>query len=184
MNLRSHALLERPEAADQSDTHSERGRASSARPSARPKRTANGFRIKRYDVKQHYSLIASWWKARDNECLPSDVLPPTASLVMQGGKPVAACFIWLTNAKAAYLAFPFSAPELSAHAAYRAVGLAIDGAIAIAREAGCQMIWAATSSRSIDRLYDRAGLTRSSPHTNFFMLMGQDSLSSDMLTEN
>ena len=45
------------------------------------------------------------------------------------------------------------------------------------------MIWAATSSRSIDRLYDRSGLTRSSPHTNFFMLLGQG-MSHDMLTED
>jgi len=179
MDFRSSAPLERPQVADHSDKHTDDGRTHSVRPG----RTARGLRLKRYDAARHYSLVASWWKARGNECLPADVLPPTASLAMLGGKPVAACFIWLTNAKAAYLAFPVSAPELVPHTAYRAVGLAIEGALEIAREAGCQMIWAATSSRSIDRLYDRAGLTRSSPHSNFFMLMGQD-ISSDMLTED
>jgi len=179
MDFRSSAPLERPQVADHSDKHTDDGRTHSVRPG----RTARGLRLKRYDAARHYSLVASWWKARGNECLPADVLPPTASLAMLGGKPVAACFIWLTNAKAAYLAFPVSAPELAPHTAYRAVGLAIEGALEIAREAGCQMIWAATSSRSIDRLYDRAGLTRSSPHSNFFMLMGQD-ISSDMLTED
>ena len=180
MDFRSSAPLERPEVAVHGDTHTDAGRAQGAR----PKRAASGLRARRYDAARDYPLIASWWEARGNECLPADVLPPTASLVMLRGKPVAACFIWLTNAKAAYLAFPVSAPELVSHAAYRAVGLAIEGAIGIAREAGCQMIWAATSSRSIDRLYDRAGLTRSSPHTNFFMLLGREGLSSDMLTED
>jgi hypothetical protein len=180
MDFRSNAPLERPQAAEQQD-HTDT--ADSRAPCARPRRPANGLRVKRYDAARDYPLIASWWAARDNVCLPADVLPPTACLTVNGrGTPVAACFIWLTNAKAAYLAFPVSAPELAAHTAYRAVGLAIDGALEIAREAGCQMIWAATSSRSIDRLYDRAGLTRSSPHSNFFMLMGSG-MSSDMLTE-
>src|SRR5207302_866953 len=135
-----------------------------------------------YHAARHYGLITSWWKARGSDCLPAEVLPPTASLVAQGDKPAAACFAFLCNASAAYLAFPVSAPELSPHTAYRAVGMAIDGAIAIAHEAGCQMIWAATASRSVDRLYSRAGLTRSSPHTNFFMLTRPE-LSSDMLTD-
>ena len=74
-----------------------------------------------------------------------------------------------------------SAPELSPQTAYRAVGLAIEGALEIAREAGCKMVWAATASRSVDRLYDRAGLTRSSPHSTFFMVLDQN-VSSDMLT--
>jgi hypothetical protein len=179
MDFRSNAPLERPAADEQGDISIAEDGAQDA-PS---QRNAGGVRIKRYDAARHYPLIASWWEARGNVCLPADVLPPTGSVAMVRGKPVAACFIWLTNAKAAYLAFPVNAPELSPRTAYRAVGLAIEDCVRIAREAGCEMIWAATSSRSIDRLYDRCGLTRSSPHTNFFMLLDQG-MSHDMLTED
>src|SRR5258707_1169109 len=177
MDFRSDLPLERPHLADDGDMLIDAGPAPRAAPARK-----DGLRLQRYAAARHYALITSWWKARGSECLPADILPPTASLVVQGAKPVAACFIWLTNARAAYLAFPVSAPELSPHTAYRAVGMAIDGAIAIGREAGCHMIWAATASRSVDRLYSRAGLVRSSPHTNFFMLTRPE-LSSDMLTD-
>ena len=167
MDFHSDLPLERPHLADDGDTLIDAGEAPRAAPARR-----DGLRLQRYDADRHYALIASWWKAHGSDCLPADVLPPTASLVTQGGKPAAACFVYLCNASAAYMAFPVSAPDLSPHTAYRAVGLA----------AGCQMIWAATASRSVDRLFSHAGLTRSSPHTNFFMLT-QPELSSDMLTD-
>jgi hypothetical protein len=176
MDLLSNALLERPQAAEHNDT--EDGRAQNARPVG----TARGLRLKRYAAARDYPLIVSWWKARGDECLPADVLPLTGSLAVNSrGTPIAACFTYLTTAKAGYLAFAVSAPDLSPQTAYRAVGLAIDGALEIAREAGCKMVWAATASRSVDRLYDRAGLTRSSPHSTFFMVLDQG-VSSDMLT--
>ena len=177
MDFRSGLPLERPHFADDGDTLIETSPAPCAAPVRR-----DALRLQRYDAVRHYALIASWWKAHGSDCLPADVVPPTASLAVRRGKPVAACFIYLTNASCAYLAFPVSAPELSPHAAFRAVGLAIDGAIAIGREAGCQMIWAATTSRTVDRLFGRAGMTRSSPHTCFFMLTKPE-LSSDMLTD-
>lgn len=178
MDFRSAAPLERPEVADHSDTHTDNGRAQNAR----PVRMVRTLRLESYDAQRHYPLIASWWKARGSASLPAGVLPPTGSITMQGSTPVAACLVWLTNAQAAYLAFPVSAPELDARTAYRAVSLAIEGAIAIAREAGCQMIWATTASRGIDRLYGRAGLTRTSQQGNYFMLIGEGA-SPDMLTD-
>src|SRR5437868_7219131 len=118
MDLLSNALLERPQAAEQNDI--EDGRAQNAR----PVRTATrGLRLKRYDAARDYPLIVSWWKARGDECLPADVLPLTGSLAVNSrGEPIAACFTYLTTAKAGYLAFPVSAPDLSPQTAYRAVG--------------------------------------------------------------
>lgn len=179
MDYRSGSPPERPHIAEQCDTDTSNGRTLRAR----PRGTASGLQLKRYNAARHYPLIASWWEARGNVCLPVDVLPPTGCLAVSGdATPIAACFVWLTNARAAYLAFPVSAPGLESRTAHRAISRAIDGALRIARDAGCQMIWAATSSRSIDRLYDRAGLVRTSAHSNFFMLI-EPGMSSDMLTE-
>lgn len=180
MDFRSSAPLERPEVADHSDTHTEDGRAQNARP--RRERSARPLRTIPYDIAEHYPLIVSWWKARESECLPADVLPPTGSVAVLGGKPVAACFIWLMNGRASFLAFPISAPGLDARTAYRAVRLAIDGAVAIGREAGCRLIWTSTTSASVDRLYSRAGFTHASPHIDSYMLIGPD-LSPDMVTD-
>jgi len=149
----------------------------------RPPASLNGLRREAYEAAQHYQHIAAWWAVRGSACLPVNVLPPTGSVVIRGDdEAVAACLIWLTNAHAAYLAFPVSAPDLEPRLAYRAVGLAIEGALTVGRDAGCRMIWATTASRGIDRLYARAGLVRTSPQGNFFMLIGS-SLSADMLTD-
>lgn len=134
-----------------------------------------------YAVFMHYDTIAAWWKARGDTCLPEDVLPATGAVVTRDGEPIAACYLWLTNAYAAYIAFPVTAPGLSPRVALRAVEMAVDGAIACARKEGCKMIWGAAENRGVDRIFQRKGLVRTSPPLhNYFMLL-DPSISSDML---
>jgi len=139
------------------------------------------LRLEPYDTAKHYALIAAWWKARGDECLPADVLPPTGAVVTRDGEPIALCSIWLTNAKAAYLAFPITAPGLSPKVAYASMVLAIQGAVDIAKLAGCKFIWASTANNGVDRIFTKhVGFTRTTPHHNHFLLL-DPALSHDTL---
>jgi hypothetical protein len=128
------------------------------------------LRLEPYRADQHYPLLQAWWKARGDQCLPADVLPPTGAVALHGDEPAAICSIWLTNAKAAYLAFPITAPELSPRLAYEAVTLAVKGAIDLAKVKGVTFIWAAAENRGVDRIFTRLGLTRTTPLHNYFLL--------------
>ena len=77
MDFHSDLPLERlpTDEGDMLIDHAEAPRAAPAR--------RDGLRLQRYDADRHYALIASWWKAHGSDCLPADVLPPTASLVTQ-----------------------------------------------------------------------------------------------------
>lgn len=134
-----------------------------------------------YDPAAHYDLIAGWWRAHDDSvCLPADVLPPTGVVVLEGGSPIAASFLYLTNANAAHLAFTVTAPGLRPMRAVRAARQAIAGAIVLGRRCGAKMIWSTTDNAVIDRLAVREGFRRATPHHNHFLLL-DSTLSSDLL---
>lgn len=138
------------------------------------------LRLEAYDATKHYELIASWWKARGDECLPADVLPPTGAVTYHGDRPIAACSVWLTNAAAAHVAFPITAPGLSPIVSFKAVTLAVDGVIDLARAAGAKFIWASAENRGVDRIFVRAGLQRTTPLNSYFLLL-EPGMSSDIL---
>jgi hypothetical protein len=127
------------------------------------------MQLEDYDAARHYGIFAQWWRARGDECLPADVLPPTGVVVTRDGEAIAACLVWLTNAKTAHVAFPIDAPGLSPIAAYKAISMAIDGVIALAFRSGCKMIWASAENRGVDRIFKRAGLIRTTPLNSYFM---------------
>ena len=90
------------------------------------------LRLEPYYSVKHYPLLTTWWKARGDECLPADVLPPTGAVVTHDGAPIAICIVWLTNAKTAHVAFPIVAPGLRPKVSYAAVTMAIAGAVDLA----------------------------------------------------
>lgn len=145
------------------------------------------LRLEPYAAVRHYAKLSSWWKARGDTCLPADVLPPTGAVVTRDGKPVAMCLVWLTNASAAHVAFPIVAPELSPIISFKAVTLAVEECIGIARTAGCKFIWATAENRGVDRIFQRAGLTRTTPLHSYFLLpvnVSPDILVGDDFDEN
>lgn len=139
------------------------------------------LRLEPYDAAKHYDLIASWWRLNNNEePLPADVLPPTGAVACVDDKPIAACSVWLCNAKAAYIAFPIAAPGLRPRIAHEAIALAIAGCIDIARLEDVKMIWAATTNRTVAALFENAGLKRTTVHTNHYLML-DPALSPDTL---
>jgi hypothetical protein len=134
-----------------------------------------------YQRDRHYRLIAQWWRARDADPLPAEALPATGSVVLQDEVLIAAAFVYLTNARAGYVAFPVCAPELAPVRAARALAIALRSVVQIARAAGCLFLWSATENRLIDRLLTgQAGFVRSTPHYNYFQLLDPE-LAPDML---
>src|SRR4051812_19442163 len=110
------------------------------------------LRLEPYARARHYALIEQWWKASGNDCLPVDVLPPTAAIALIEDKPAAACFVYLMDGtRAAYVAWPVSAPELTPRMRYAALELAIAGAVDIARLKRCTMIWSSTTHDGMAR---------------------------------
>ena len=147
------------------------------------------LRLEPYDTEKHYPLLCAWWKARGDECLPADVLPPTGAVVethVQVGcrsftKPIAICIVWLTNAKTAHVAFPIVEPGLSPKLSYEAVTWAIRGAVDRAKIAGCKFIWASAENRGVDRILTKQlGFTRTTPLNSYF-LMTDPTISHDIL---
>lgn len=128
----------------------------------------------------HYPLVAAWWRARGNEALPADVLPPTGSVVIDWGCPIAASFCYISG-KVAFIAFTVARPDLPPRLAIRASTRAITDAIDLARTAGCTLMWSTTEHPVIDRIYRRStAFRRTTPHHNYF-LIADDALSFDML---
>lgn len=127
------------------------------------------LRLEAYKPDRHYDLIASWWKARGDDCLPADVLPPMGALACDGETPLAACFVYmLTGTKAAYMAWPIAAPELTPRMTYEAMRLSIRATIEMARMKGATMLWSSTAHDGVAAMFEREGLTRTTPHHNFF----------------
>lgn len=84
--------------------------------------------------------------------------------------PVAASFCFLCDGtKFAYVAFTVTAPGISARLKVSAALAAIQGAVEIAKRAGCKIVWTSTENLTIARLSERAGFVRTTPHINLFM---------------
>jgi hypothetical protein len=125
-----------------------------------------------YDAALHHPVLTEWWRARDDDdVFPIDVVPPTGVVIYDGAEPIAACSVWLMNARACYIAQAITKPDLPARLAHAAVTLAINGCVDIARKHGVKLIWAATSNNAQSRIFERAGLTKSLPCHNHFMTL-------------
>jgi hypothetical protein len=132
---------------------------------------APDLRLEPYYSAKHYPLLVAWWKARGDECLPADVLPPTGAVVTRDGQPIAICIVWLTNARTAHVAFPIVMPRLRPKESYHAVTLAIQGAVDLAKVKGCRFIWASAENRAVDHiLTETIGFTRTTPLNSYFLL--------------
>lgn len=141
----------------------------------------HALRLEPYDPARHYADVASWWAARGDKCLPADVLPPTGAVAYDGEEVVAACSLWLTNAKAAHLAFPIVKPDLRPIIAFRAVELVVAECIAIAQRHDVTMIWGTAEHQGVDRIFTRAGLSRVTPQLNSYFLFLKPEVSHDIL---
>lgn len=142
---------------------------------------SNALRLEPYKAKQHYDIIAAWWKARDSEALPVDVLPDTGAVVTRDGDMLAYTACFLANAKFGFVAFTIAKPDLSMRETIEACALAVNGAISMAKLKGCKVIWSTTENQFLDRLYlHHTAFKRTTPHHNYYALLDPD-LSIDML---
>ena len=83
------------------------------------------------------TFIKKWWEAWPEWVSPSDdFLPETGVVVENNNKPVAAGFIYLTNAKVALLEWIISDPEYREDNRKQALELLITGAEEIIKDLG------------------------------------------------
>lgn len=143
---------------------------------------ATALRLEPYDREQHYLLLSTWWRGRDCEPLPADVLPATGAVVTRNGQPIAMCHCqFAERSKLAVLGFVATAPGLPRPLAVEAVNLAVRGAVDFAKQFGCTAFLFISGTPSLDRvLTDGLGFQRAEPH-EFYIMLTDETLSADML---
>lgn len=123
-----------------------------------------------WDRDHDYPHIAAWWAAAGIDAMPADCFPPHGFVARIDGKPIAATFCFLTDARCAWVAFTVATPDL--RGPQRLAGIegvlraAIDRAREFTGEGG--FIWSMTDHPKLQALYvERLGFKASGMPGNY-----------------
>jgi hypothetical protein len=77
---------------------------------------------------------------------------------MKGESPIAMCWLYLSNSKLAYLAWPVTRPGLSPRTSHQALGLIFVELIGLAHALGFKSIISTSESKGLTKLLKRHGM--------------------------
>ena len=104
------------------------------------------------------TFIRKWWEAWPEWVSPADdFLPETGVVVESNSKPVAAGFIYLTNAKVALLEWIVSDPEYREKNRKQALELLITGAEGIIKDLGYKYSFSICRHKSLIETHKKLG---------------------------
>lgn len=131
-----------------------------------------------YNKAEHLHLIQKWWaEYYDGFSFADECLPETGVVVAYKGKPVAAAFIYQTNAKMAMIHYPVVDPSLGAGNRVFFLRTVVDGAIEAAKVwlGGEGFIFSITDHSVVGRTYQQRGMECSGEADLYFYPVGQQS---------
>jgi hypothetical protein len=72
------------------------------------------WQVREYDAARDADMVSGWWRAHDESEFPLGLLPPAGIIAEIGGKPVAACWLYMAvGVGVCWLEWPVSIPGLS-----------------------------------------------------------------------
>ena len=84
-----------------------------------------------------YQVVSGWWEARRGQPLPEVLLPPIGVIVEGDGVPVAALWCYQSvGIGVCFLEFLCTPPQLCPKSARRAIKMAVDACVMIAKAQG------------------------------------------------
>lgn len=118
-------------------------------------------------------LLGNAWRALHKvPQVPLEALPPTGCVAWLGEEPLAMAWLYFSNSKLAYLAWPVAKPGLAARKSRSALEACFRQLIALAREAGASFIVTTASHRGLTRLLASLGMKQGTEHTILTMEVG------------
>ena len=76
--------------------------------------TAGLWQVREYDAAHDAVMVCAWWAAHGEGRFPLGLLPPTGLVAEVGGKPVAACWLYMAlGVGLCWLEWPVSIPGLA-----------------------------------------------------------------------
>ena len=109
-------------------------------------------------LSQDVELSNLWRKARSVPELPADSLPSTGAVCEHDGRTLAMAWLYLSNSKLAYVAWPVTLPGLSPRLAKEALTLVLTQLIGMAKSLGFTFIITTAESKGLIRLFKQLGM--------------------------
>lgn len=76
--------------------------------------TSDLWQVREYDATQDAEMVSAWWRSHGEGAFPLALLPPCGAVIEIGGKPVAACWLYMAvGVGVCWLEWPVSIPGLS-----------------------------------------------------------------------
>ena len=123
---------------------------------------------KPFDVDQHLPIITEWANKRNFPAPSKEFLPPTGILLSWQGKPIAAAFLFKTDANVACIAHLFSDPDADKDIRQEAVKVAIDFLTQSARYMGFKMVTMSTNIVSLGERIEKMNFEKTDENVSHF----------------
>ena len=105
-----------------------------------------------WDVDKYQQKVLEWWDSRQGVDFPVHFLPDTGRVAVLAGRPIAACFIYLTNSRVAHISWPITDPETHPEVRSEAINMCIEALHKLAKECDYKHVW---TTSGIPKLQDR-----------------------------
>lgn len=126
---------------------------------SRPIPESGDLQITVYDKKRHWLVLEAWWEARGFPSADPALLPPTGRVALFQGNPIAAAFLFKTDAKSATIGNLVSDPLSTKSDRSDAIDLLLLTLAEIAEDEGFLMVAAATNHPGLVTRYEKLGWT-------------------------
>ena len=100
-----------------------------------------------------FEIANRWRRARRVPELDDSIMPKTGSACLDSaGEPIAFAWLYLSNSKLGYLAWPVTKPRLNPRVAHEALTLVVTELCGLAKALGIRSIMSTVASRGLQRL--------------------------------
>lgn len=115
------------------------------------------MKYEKFDKNKHYEQLRVFWKQYDWIAPEVDVLPETGYVAMVDDKPIAACFVYLSNSALCFMDWMIADKEANPDHRKEAVNGLIDKIKEQASESGYKIIYTITANTHLIGIYGEHG---------------------------
>jgi hypothetical protein len=113
--------------------------------------------IVNFDLLKHYGSICDWWRRQGWEPIPLDMLPKTGLVVEEKGLPLAAGFLYSSDANISWFEFMVTNPDTEKRVNLKAINLLVESILKRSKEMGYPLCFTSTIRPGLVRIYKKHG---------------------------
>ncbi len=117
----------------------------------------NEFTVRHFEFQRDYPDVCEWWRARDWNYLPKDLLPYNGFVSEKDGVKFAASFIYLMEAQWSVLEWVVTNPGSPIRERREGIKQVVMAAVELAKKNSVKRVFSSLKNRNLIKIFEECG---------------------------